>query len=58
MLTNEYLLNLFNKKPSNFAEWNEDTETIQVGLGVFSEIIRENVRAGVLLALNDAFGKK
>jgi hypothetical protein len=52
------LLRFFNKTPRNRREWREQHEDVQVFLGVFSEIIRENVRGGVLLALNDAFGNK
>ena len=52
------MLGFFGKKPSSMAEWHEDTESLQVGLGFFGEMIQERVRAGVGLALNDAFGKK
>ena len=56
-LTNAYLLGFFNKTPRNKDEFKEQKTEIQVFLGVFSQIIRESTRNGVLLALNDAFGK-
>jgi hypothetical protein len=46
------------KNPQNKREWSEEHQSIQVFLGVFSELVRENVRNGVLMALNDAFGGK
>lgn len=60
LLTNDYLLKFFGKDPQgwNWNEWNEKTTEIQVALGVFSEMIQEGVRAGILLGLNDAFGKR
>lgn len=39
-------------------EWKKEKNDISVVLGVFSKTITESTRAGVLLALNDAFGNK
>lgn len=43
--------------PQSLNEWSEQKQLIQIGLGVFAEIVRESVRNGVNLALSDAFSK-
>ena len=55
-MTNEYLLEFFNKAPGNMKEWKRDSESINVFLGVFSRIIETATRNGVALALNDTLG--
>ena len=52
------MLKFFNKSPHSSQEWIKEINSIHVVMGIFQEMLRENVRAGVLLALNDAFGGK
>lgn len=51
-------MRLFGMQPKNWNEYKEDTQSIDVAIGLIAKTITESTRNGVLLALNDAFGDK
>ena len=57
-IVNGHLLSLLGKKPANRKEWRESSDELMVVAGFFFDKMQESVRNGVLLAINDAFGKK